>query len=197
MGIDIHWVFQAKVDSAWIDVPDRYDGARDYYLYAWLGLGESPISSLRGFPADFQVNEIGCHPVTNPEVLGPYELEHCAYYDESPSRYMGDRGFSWLLGSEILIAPDPVELKTIGIPIRVYNAWDKASNPESWNEMPDDWQQQEFAKRHATPENITGDTEWVVVDWPYDFTDDFRYFVDEIRRLVSQYGEVRFVFGFA
>ena len=84
----------------------------------------------------------------------------------------------------------------IWVPIDTYNEWDKVSNPTLWHELHSEWRQHEDAEHYATPENISEKTYWVIVEWTYDFTEDFKYFVNEIRRLVGLYREVRFVFGF-
>lgn len=109
---------------------------------------------------------------------------------------MGEGGFSWLLASEIINARIPVKKMKIWIPIDVYNEWDKTSNPKLWYELHSDWEQQEYSERYATERNITDETWWVIIDWVYDFTEDFKYFVDEVRRLTVIHEEVRFVFGF-
>jgi hypothetical protein len=46
------------------------------------------------------------------------------------------------------------------------------------------------------PDKITTLAEEIVVEWDYDFTEDFRYFVNRVRRLETLHGEVRLVFGF-
>ncbi len=194
MGRDINWVFQALTkDGEWIDIPSEYGGDRDSDLYTWLG---QDITEFRGFPVDFLVDEDNCHPVTNLEILEPYELK-LSSGGRGHYRHMGDGGFCWLLASEIINARAPVEQLTIGIPIDVYSEWDKVSNPTAWHELHSNWQQMEDAERYATPENITQDTYWVIIDREHDYTEDFRYFVDEVRRLMALHRDVRFVFGFA
>ncbi len=195
MGVDIYWVFQAQTkDGEWIDTPSKYSGDRDSNLYCWL---RQDITERRGFPVDFLVNNEGsCHPVTNLEILEQYELKlrsnALGHY-----RFMGEWGYSWLLGSEIINARAPVEQLTIGVPVEDYFKWDKVSKPELWHEMHSNWRQMEDAEDYTTPENITSDTHWVIAGWERDFSEDFRYFTDEVRRLMALHGEVRFVFGFA
>jgi hypothetical protein len=194
MGRDINWVFQAQTkDGEWIDIPCKYDGERDYNLYHWLG---NEITEFHGFPYDFLVDEDNRHPVVDLAVLKTYEREILSDI-RGHYKYMGDGGFCWLLGSEIINARAPVEQLTIEIPIDVYNEWDKVSSPKVWHELHSNWQQMEDAELYATPENITKDTHRVIVDWEHDFTEDFRYFVDEVRRLMALHGDVRFIFGFA
>lgn len=200
MGIDIYWVFQARKDSHWIDIPSEYRGDRDYYLYGWLGMSAGmsthPIFERRGLPPDFLVDIDNRHPFASPELLPPYRKEH-PLGERYLYQFMGEWGFSWLLGSEILDARVPVETMKIWVPIDVYKEWDKISNPKPWHELHSDWQKFEDAAHYATPENITEDTWRVIIDWEYDFTEDFEYFVGEVRRLMTLYGDVRFVFGFA
>jgi len=171
MGFDMHAVFQANKNAIWIDIASDYDCKRDYYLYSWLGMGGhiKPISEPRGFPADFHQKE---------------------------NQNLGEWGFSWLLGTEIIAAQPPVQTMKIEIPIDAYTEWGKVSNPKLWHELHPDWQKQDYAEHYATPENITEKTWWVIVDWVYDFTEDFADFVNEVHRLTELHGEVRFVFGF-
>ena len=46
------------------------------------------------------------------------------------------------------------------------------------------------------PDKITALAEKIVVEWDYDFTEDFSYFVEKVRRLEALHGEIRIVFGF-
>jgi len=187
MGVDIHWVFQAYKNNQWVDIPSQYDGTRDYYLYSWLRTGgRQAITKPRGFPSDFLLDADGCrHP-----------YKDYAPDDRNLYKFMGEWGYSWLSGIEILSTPIPVENMKIWVPIDVYNEWDKCSNPKHWFELQSNWQQHEDSEHYATPENITDDTWWVIIDWAYDFTEDFEYFVGEVRRLLSIHGNIRFVFGF-
>jgi hypothetical protein len=192
MGKDIHGVFQKNEAGCWADIPSEYNEDRDYYLYDWLALRrEFALSQPRGFPDDFEIDENGFHPIASRDILPPDLRKHCDLL-----RGMGEWGFSWLLGAEIVNAHKPVRQMKIWIPIDAYNEWDKVSNPKHWHELHSDWQQHEDSEYYATPENIREGTWRVIIDWIYDFTDDFKYFVDEVRRLMVLHGDVRFVFGF-
>lgn len=190
MGIDIRSIFQKKHDGHWTDVLSDYDNDRDYLLYRWLYHGGSdadgscaiePIRPQRGLPADFEVVDDYWHPLRgeggNP-TLGPLRL-------------MGEWGHSWLLAEEILDTPAPRVTRTASIPIDEYRAWDGQSEPP-WQWICNGW-------GHAVgaPDKITEQADVVVLEWNYDFTEDFRYFVDEVRRLKDLHGELRFIFGFA
>ncbi len=48
----------------------------------------------------------------------------------------------------------------------------------------------------SDPSDITDRTSHVRVEWFSDLNDEFKYFIDEVKRLVDEHGEVRFVFGF-
>jgi hypothetical protein len=114
---------------------------------------------------------------------------------------MGDWGYSWLHADEILNAPAPKYVRKISIPIEVYRQWDGISSPFDycWQPCRDDYVKHED---FATPENITENTKFVVVEWRGNYSDfsdfsDFSVdFFDEVRRLKTLHGEVRFVFGF-
>ena len=200
MGFDIHGVFQKKEGDRWVDISSEYNEDRDLYLYWWLSstrtAGLKPLSQPRGFPDDFEVDEYNFHPISSHDIRSPIKRKHANSYADRNKLGMGEWGFSWLLGSEIIAAPPPIESMTIWVPIDTYKAWDKVSNPALWHELHNDWQQHEEAELYATPENITDETLRVIVEWTYDFTSDFRYFVNEVRRLIALHTEVRFVFGF-
>jgi hypothetical protein len=98
-----------------------------------------------------------------------------------------------LLADEILNAPAPKALRWIGIPIELYRMWDGVSLPSKFMVVNPGFAQ----PYHATPDKIAADTKFVRVQIEYDFTADFRSFVDEVRRLKALHGEVRFLFGFS
>jgi hypothetical protein len=197
MGVDISWTFQARQHGQWMDIPVGYKGDRDGYLYGWLGIGGERICNPRGFPLDFVVNmNTYCHPLENIDLF-PLDMRHNVSNDQHGTYvFMGEWGHSWLSGEEIIEARAPVRRMTIWIPIDIYKEWDQRSYPKVWHELRTDWQEQEYADRYARPENMTDETWWVIVDFEYDFSEHFKYFVDEVRRLVATYSEVRFVFGF-
>ena len=68
--------------------------------------------------------------------------------------------------------------------------------PAIWHELHSDWKNHEDAELYATPDSINDETWRVIIDWNYDFTQDFSGFVNEVRRLMSFHEDVRFVFGF-
>ena len=199
MGMDIHGVFQKRQADRWVDISSDYDQRRDEYLYCWLSstrtAGLKPLSRPRGLPDDFALDSDGFHPIENPDVL-PYFRKFRDQHTDSTRLLMGEWGFSWLLGSEVIAAPPPIDIMKIWVPIDTYNEWDKVSNPKLWYELHSDWKQHEDSEHYATPENISEKTYWVIIEWSYDFTEDFKYFVGEIQRLMALHGEVRFVFGF-
>ena len=183
MGFDIHGVFQKRDGNRWVDTPSDYDYRRDEHLYWWLSSTRTsrlkPLSQPRGLPDDFVVDANNFHPTPDGHKL-----------------LMGEWGFSWLRGAEVIAAPPPIERMTIWMPIVTYHEWDKASNPKLWHELHANWHQHDDADLYATPRSITENTWRVIVEWDYDFTEDFGYFVKEVRRLTALYGDVRFVFGF-
>lgn len=193
MGLDIHCVFQAKVADRWVDVASDYQEDRDYPLYSWLGVGcgdrigtctIEPLAPLRGFPADFELVDETWHP-TLIEVSTPSR-----FYPGC--RLMGEWGFSWLLSSEILRASAPRVPRTVSILIDEYQQWDGVSEFPPWQ-----WAKADFGHVVGPPDKISTLAENIVVEWDYDFTEDFSYFVNEVRRLEALHGEVRIVFGFA
>lgn len=185
MGTDIHCVFQRKdaTSGRWRDVPSGYDRGRHYQLFAVLagvrngvgfagmktGEAVEPISYPRGLPDDF----------TNDTV------------------WMGDHSFSWLSGEEMVAWFDSAPTVTQrGVVSReVYERWDKVSRPESYCGgvsgggvvVVDDTEE---AKR-ARP-----DWNFINVSWQSSLREELGYFFGEVRRLMGEHGEIRFVFGF-
>lgn len=186
MGTDVHAVVQAKRDGKWEAVESKWEQDRHYLLFSWLanvrnGFGFAgvptydpiePIAPRRGIPADFDKDA--------------YE----AGDEDAP--WLGDHSFSWLTADEILAAKRPGGVQRTGVvTVEQFKAWDGKSRPES----------------HCGgvagggvvvanhPSKITPATTHVQIEWT-DEGDGLDYFVDEVRRLKEQHGEVRLVFGF-
>lgn len=217
MGTDIHGVFQ-RHDAAtgkWLDIPAQYNQDRHYQLFAVLAgvrngsgfagirTGEpvQPISEPRGLPADFEV-AVDNHPVATLDHMDPrragYRRKRPESYepDELLAVWMGEHSYSWLTGEEMLAwaehAPTVVQC---GVLSRAeYEAWDKKSQP------------------HSYYGDISGGTVLVIeepqlvkppdgwthvrVTWEQGLRAELAYFFEEVARLVSEHGTVRFVFGF-
>ena len=115
MGCDIHAVFQAKKNDEWVDVSSEYDEDRHYALFAWLGgvRGvdiDEIVADHRGIPADFALVDYQDHPVSSKEIHPPgvrneRDYEYQRVIDGVV--WMGDHGYSWALGSEILASTPP------------------------------------------------------------------------------------------
>jgi len=189
MGTDIHGVFQRKdkQTSKWYDIASNYKQDRHYQLFAVLAgvrngfgfagfpTGESVaiISEPRGFPKDFPMD------------------------DESHSQWMGDHSHSWLTGKEMLAWYEtaPTVLKTGVLDRGTYDSWDGASVPNSYSAsiigqgiviVKDDevYKQEQPSWTH------------IQCTWNSNLREELAYFFEEVARLVSEHGEVRFVFGF-
>lgn len=192
MGTDIHFVAQAKKDGKWVDVKSEYEEDRHYLLFSWLadvrnGYGFAgiptydpidPISARRGLPDDFDID-------------GEYHATTVNDNEWSPGmKWMGDHGYSWLTGDEILAAPPPKTRRTGVITIDQFKKWDGTSAPEEWSGVV-------LGRASVTisnPDEIGPRTTHVRISW--DSTDEVDYFVREIQRLKDEHGEVRVVFGF-
>lgn len=203
MGTDIHGIFQAKKDGVWIDIPHKWEQDRHYFLFAWLagvrnGFGfagvetHTPLIPIndepRGLPDDFAMVD-DCHP-TDYENFDPGKQK---YTDKSEREYwMGDHSHSWLLADEILAAQPPLAVTRSGVITKEqYGAWDGRSRPDSYSGGI-------FGKGIVTsdPESIGPYTTHVRVHWQQDSAAELAYFIDEVRRLRDEYGDVRLVFGF-
>lgn len=209
MGTDITGVFQKKENGQWNDISSDYNEDRHSALFAWLALGcgdragtffIQPLQEPRGFPADFEIlnddQYENTHPIANNDIHPPW-IRNQAFSANPGSHwylkiFMGFHSFSYLYAEEILNST-PRCLRCISIPIDLFMRWDRKSLPEQWQTWCSDWNKEGFSKI----EEINTDTKFVVVEWDYDFTEEFAYFIDEVRRLKASHGEVRFVFGFA
>jgi len=105
---------------------------------------------------------------------------------------IGEWGHSWLLASEILAVAPPKVVRTVYARprARADTTWD-VDDPQQWMWASECWW-------HSTPpDRIIHGESGVAAEWDYDFAEEFSEFTDEVRRLKDNYGEVRFVFGFA
>lgn len=210
MGADIHGVFQRKTETGWEDVESKYDEGRHYALFAWLGNVRNgfgfagvpthyriePLSDHRGFPADFPVVEGDYHPINCNATRGRrakyYESEDADPSDECHLRmWMGDHSHSWLMGDEILNAKAPRILRTGIVNVEFFRQWDGESSPQSCCGGI-------FGRDVvvSSPSDVTDSTTHVQIEWFEETSESFAYFVDEVRRLKEEHGQVRFVFGF-
>ena len=171
MGTDIHTIFQANKDNQWYDIPHNYNENRHYSLFAWL--------------AGVRQGNTYIKPISEPRGLPS---------DFKINGDMGDHSFSWLLGSEILAAKPPPVAKQGIVSVEFYHIWDKISPPDTYCAdvggsnvhivIPD---VVDYYKETATH---------VRVCWVANLEQEFKYFIDEIRRLMEIHGEIRMVFGF-
>lgn len=76
------------------------------------------------------------------------------------------------------------------MPIDEYKQWD---DPEY---HPWQWATGGWSRKVGMPDNTNMVGENIIFEWNYDFTEEFNYFVNEVRRLQLLHGDVRFVFGF-
>lgn len=188
MGIDVFGVFQKQTGGQWIYIRHACYGYRDR-LRTWLGWDEggllrvTAISPLRGLPFDFDY------------VDGIYKP------DATTRVVVGDRCFSWLLADEILNALPALAMRTLTVPLHIYQkTWNQECDPTRWKELTGLCQETDLPKLvgvSSRPQDVSYDTKEVPVDCMYDFSDEIRYFTDEVRHLRDTYGNVRFIYGFA
>lgn len=204
MGTDIHAVVQAKKNGKWVDVPSQWEQNRHYLLFSWLanvrnGFGFAgvptydpivPIALPRDIPDDFEMD--GDNHPSSWSCLDPARQE---YYSETEVAeqgiWMGDHTHSWLTADEILSAKRPGKIQRTGvIEIESFKEWDGKSRPAKYSGGimgP--------GVVVSPPTKITPETTHVQIEWG-DAEDGLDYFVDEIRRLKAEHGDVRVVFGF-
>ncbi len=206
MGTDIHGVFQRRTSDGWEDVATEYQEERHYYLFSVLadvrnGFGFAgvktydpvePIAERRGLPEDFAMDGED-HPVRALELMGRSSEWH---RDGEPlAVWMGDHSHSWLTADEILTYAakhaDSTARHDGILSVEQYSEWDKHSTPESFCRG---------VSGHGIvvdpPASITDSTTHVKVIWVLPTLQDIDYFLQEVRRLKDEHGEVRFVFGF-
>ena len=203
MGTDIHGVFQAHKDGKWTDVPSEYEQDRHYLLFAWLGNVRNgfgfagckthtpitPLTDCRGLPEDFHM-EGDSHPVSSIEILDPRRRKWHEE-DEPLEIWMGDHSHSYVLGEEVLGAELPVITRNGIVDRALFEKWDGESAPEDWCggiSGP--------SIKIDTPDTVDEDTSHVQLTWLERTSESLSYFIDEVQRLMNEYGDIRFVFGF-
>ena len=210
MGTDIHGVFQRRNGSnEWVDVPSKYDESRHYQLFAVLadvrnGFGFAgiptgdavrPIDQPRGLPKDFPCS--ADQHTTIKEVWDASGQER--YYKPGENGYgevwMGDHSHSWLTGAEMLawVEKAPVVEKVGVVDWPVWEKWDRKTEPSDYcgdvggrDVVVVSRIEAEAGKRGSH----------VRVRWHSSLRKDLAYFFDEVARLMAEYGEIRYVFGF-
>jgi hypothetical protein len=211
MGTDIHGVFQRKTDKGWEDVTSNYGEERHSALFAWLGDVRNgfgfagvpthdriaPLSSNRGYPKGFAVDDEDNHPIASNANRGSKakfytEEDSDPTADDHLKMWMGDHSHSWLSDKEILAAKPPRILRTGVVGVDFVHAWDGTSRPDGWCRDVSG----PGIVMAASPSEISEATTHVRIEWFDDTAESFAYFIEEVRRLNAEYGEVRFVFGF-
>lgn len=211
MGTDIHGVFQRldKATGQWHDVASNYEQDRHYQLFAVLadvrngygfagiptGEAVKPIAERRGLPADFAMDG-DSHPIATLEHMDPSRRKYRGA-DEALEVWMGDHSHTWLTGSEMLAwAESAPEVVKTGILNRaVYEAWDGTSRPPGYCGGISGRAVVLINDNAVEKEQTPGWTH-IRCTWQSDLRAELAYFFDEVARLVSEHGEVRFVFGF-
>lgn len=205
MGTDIHGVFQRRNQSTqkWEDIESKFKFDRHYLLFAWLadvrnGFGFAgvptfttiePVAPQRGLPADFELDG-DVHPCAM-EIVPEWKRRYMSE-DEAPEIWMGDHSFSWLTADEMLSHERPKILRTGIISVDEFKAWDGKTAPNSWSggiSGPG-------IKVADSPSEVNDSTTHVRIEWFEETADSLSYFIDEVKRLKDEHGEVRFVFGF-
>lgn len=195
MGTDIHGIMQKRVNNQWEDIAFDYAEDRHYQLFAVLAgvrngygfagcpTGEpvEPIASPRGLPDDFYVVD-GEHPSTDED--GPAE------------KWMGAHSFSWLTGQEMLGGYErlPAVTKCGVLSRKDFEQWDKQSRPESY---PGGVSGRDVVLVNSVEEaERTPGWNYIRCTWQQSLKEELAYFFEEVKKLVQEHGEIRYVFGF-
>lgn len=223
MGTDVHAVFERKINyckklsrsekrqfnnlslteknkkrkTRWEFITSEWDQDRHYNLFSWL----ANVRNGFGF-AGVKTNDY-IKPITLPRDL-PEDLKDIDYdYMEYHGEWLGDHSHSWLLGTEIINAIKEItSITRYGvISYDDYNNWDKVSEPENYSRGV--WGRNvkviEPEELNLVPTFSPEIRVLVSVKWQVSadtLKEEFKYFTDEIKRLVDLYGEIRMVFGF-
>ena len=212
MGTDIHGVFQRhdKESGQWVDIASEYEQDRNYRLFAVLAgvrngtgfagirTGEAvrPIAEPRGLPNDFAVDGMTVHTVDSLDCLDPISRKD--YQDADVlTVWMGEHAHSWLTGDEMLARYEsaPKVINTGILSREVYEKWDGKSFP-SWYCAGISGSGVVVVNDNAVEKESTPNWTHIRCTWESELCEDLKYFFDEVARLVSKHGEIRFVFGF-
>lgn len=213
MGTDIHTIWQAKVNNKWHDVPHNYSEDRHYLLFSFLadirngyGFAGVPtykpiniVADPRGYPEDFEVHGEDQH-WTHFECLSPLAKECWGRWDdemynkEYTEQWMGEHTHSWLIAREILAMPDEKVIRSGIVAMEEYRKL-------SFDEAPTNYCAGISGPNVVLAEgsiDITSLTTHVRIIWEESIFEQINYFLDEVRRLATEYGadNVRIVFGF-
>lgn len=205
MGTDIHAVVQRLDRSGkYVDIETRWKCNRHYRLFAWLAnvrndenfyghLGSAiitPLSCNRGIPDDY--------------VYPFYDWENDIDTYNGEGVWLGYHGFTWLTGKEILEGMS--RLKDIvvygSITLEQYRNWDGKSPLTDYYELISFNNQINITPSEADDPNypyINGKRYFVKLKWTVtanDLRKEFRYFTDEVMRLMYLHGPIRFILGF-
>jgi hypothetical protein len=211
MSTNITAVFQRHDGTRWMDIPSAWEQESQRSLFEWLGadLGGpagfdiEPLASRRGPPDDFELVDGGTfHPVASVDIHAPSRRSMQARLREGHVGYrqvcMGSTEMRWLPVAEILAATPPRMVRTVAVPIRIFQAWDGRSVPARWELLATDAARWPHAAPgfYARPHEIAGNTRHVAIDWEFDFALEFGDFIDELRSLQARHTDVRMVYAF-
>ncbi len=199
MGTDIHGFFQKYENNQWVDILDDYDQRRDYLLFEVLVNPRNhenitSIAPIRGLPDQFVVDEDNCYLTSNLDLWRSKEIQEIWEADDYLKIYLGDHSFSWLSGDEMLEWYSTSKINTVDglIAYKDYPDWDRVYDPKFdyslylSNSIVLSEEQYKLGKQ--------GD--YVRVYWQQDIREYLSYFFDEVARLKSEHGKIRFIFGF-
>ena len=217
MGTDIHYRFEAKVKpeegqvaipldiSPWKTIETEYEGWRHYLLFAVL----AGVRNGYGFAGVYRHEPL--QPIAEGRGLPP-DLK----YDEDDDWEFGDHSRTWVLGSEILEwAKTDRRLVHCGVITReAFQSWD-GKHPDSysggvWGANLRTIDDLVSAKNvgcvlENTPPPETGLAvvkqeliPWthIRVWWVEPINESIGSFLDIIRKLMDEHGEIRMIMGF-
>jgi len=131
-------------------------------------------------------------PSGNPYSIDRYGV--CVLSPPAGKEHLGDYGFGWLTSTEVIEAHVTLPMYTGRgiISIADYNDMQEGDAPPG---IPDIYLAGDMVVV-STPGTITELTTHVNVEWKIDVSAEFKPFVDSLKKLHYEVGEVRLIFGY-
>lgn len=188
MGVDIYYDFQKRTQQKWENIlgdkkPELWRDSLLFLILADLRCNRNksyqgrvdPIDSDRGLPLDMLPKKIAKIDIYKKDKT---KAHHIPY---------GEYKYSWLLSDEILeyLNKKRVVARRTILDLETYHDLKKMTTSE------------ETHISIAPVTNVTTLECLYIVESQENINERLRYFKEIITRLVKEYGEVRFVFGFS
>lgn len=207
MSTDGHFVFQHRdhATGEWSIINEIEFIPRNYLLYYALGNDQcatcpvsgnheggfikAPLLAATGLPDDVVVNDqdyLADHELTDEEL------------DSEEYPYVGEVHRGWCLSEPLLALLEKTDTVTEEgiLSRRSYEAWDKVSQPDCYSYSVGG-PRVVLVEDDETQMSKIPDWNYVKVRWSNSLKNYAELFYDIVKRLQSEYGEVRTLYGFS